>query len=139
MVGLLLITHEPLGAAMLACAAHVYRRQPENMAVIDVVADEDPESVLRRAAELLPQLHDGAGVLVLTDMLGATPCNIASRLPFGQASIAKITDVPVRIVSGMNLPMLLRALCYRDLPLDEVTAKAIEGGRNAIDQVGCGE
>jgi hypothetical protein len=75
MVGILLITHAPLGKAFIEAATHVFRGAPEHLESLDVVADQDPEEVRRLAREAIARMDDGAGVLVLTDIIGATPCN----------------------------------------------------------------
>ena len=82
-----------------------------------------PDAILPQARELVQQLDEGDGVLVLTDMLGATPSNIAARL---------LAPGRVEGVSGVNLPMLIRALTYRDEPLAAVVDKAISGGREGV-------
>lgn len=124
MVGILLMTHAPLSAAFLAAVTHVYRRVPEHVRALDVMPDQDPYEVNELAAEALFEIDTGQGVLILTDICGATPSNCAQRL---------VTMNPeTRLIYGANLPMLLRALTYRDLPLDEVAHKVVEGGKNGV-------
>jgi PTS system mannose-specific IIA component len=130
MVGLLIIAHEPLASALAACAVHVYacdrERAQRQLRALDVHPDADVPTTLARARELLAEVNDGSGVLVLTDAFGATPGNIATQL----------SDPPrVAVVAGANLPMLLRALCYRDGRLAETVEKAIAGGTQGIMQV----
>jgi PTS system ascorbate-specific IIA component len=130
MVGLLIIAHEPLASALAACAAHVYacdrERAEGGLRALDVLPNADAATTLARARQLLAEVNDGAGVLVLTDVFGATPGNIATQL----------SDPPrVSVVAGVNLPMLLRALCYRDGGLAETVDKAVAGGTQGIMQV----
>jgi PTS system ascorbate-specific IIA component len=123
-VGVLLMTHESMGHALVAAARHVLGRLPLPIDVQEVAADADPEQMLRMAAAQARELDCGAGVLVLSDLYGATPCNIARRLP----------DLGVRMhcVSGLNLPMLLRVLNYPEQSLDELAQTAASGGRGGI-------
>ncbi|MGA9343018.1 MAG: PTS fructose IIA subunit family protein [Rhodanobacteraceae bacterium] len=123
-VGVLLLTHEAMGAALVAAARHVLGRLPLPVGVQEVAADADPEQLLRTAAGRARELDGGGGVLVLSDLYGATPCNIAQRLP----------DLGVRMhcVSGLNLPMLLRVLNYPEQGLDELAETAASGGRGGI-------
>lgn len=123
-VGVLLMTHESMGAALLKAARHVLGRLPVPVEVQEVAASEDPDQTLRMAAAHARGLDHGDGVLVLSDLYGATPCNVAQRLP----------DLGVRMhcVSGLNLPMLLRVLNYPEQSLDELAETAVNGGRGGI-------
>jgi PTS system mannose-specific IIA component len=123
MVGILLITHGALGESLLRAAAHTLGRQPERAEHIAVSTVDSPESLLARGREALARVDDGAGVLVLTDMFGATPANVAGKL---------LQAGRVEGLSGANLPMLVRALAHRDAPLDEVVAKARAGGEDGV-------
>lgn len=121
MVGILLLTHAPLGAAFISAAAHVFRAMPERLEAIDVSPDQDIAEISRQAATALARLDDGQGVLVLTDVTGGTPSNCAARLC--QPGL-------VRVIAGLSLPMLLRALTYRHDVLDVVVEMALAGGQN---------
>ena len=123
-VGVLLLTHEAMGAALISAARHVLGKLPLPIDVIEVDAGADPDSTLTHAAAHARGLDDGAGVLVLTDLYGATPCNVAQRLP----SLGLTTHC----VSGLNLPMLLRVLNYPEQSLDELAQTAAIGGRGGI-------
>ena len=123
MVGILIVAHGTLGDALMHCASHVLGKRPPQLLQLSVTINDDPEQVLPRAEELVRQLDQGDGVLVLSDVLGATPCNIASRL---------LKPAKVEGVSGVNLPMLIRALTYREEPLATVTEKAISGGVDGV-------
>ena len=123
MVGLLLITHGGLGESLLRAAAHTLGRQPERAEHIGVSAVDTPESLLARAREAIARLDDGSGVLVLTDMFGATPATVAAKL---------LQNGRVEGLSGANLPMLVRALSHRDAPLGQVLAKARVGGEDGV-------
>ena len=119
MVGILIVAHGAFGEALIHCASHVLGKRPPQVLQLGVGVHDDPESLLPLARELVRQLDQGQGVLVLSDILGATPCNIATRV---------LVPGKVEGVSGVNLPMLVRALTYRDEPLANVATKAISGG-----------
>lgn len=126
MIGILLISHEPLGTALLHCMRHIYGRLPPQTAALDVIPDEDPEQAFAAARELASRINDGSGVLVLTDVVGATPARVASRL---------IEPLRIELIAGANLPMLCRALTYRRRPIEELVPMLIDGARNAIQVV----
>jgi PTS system ascorbate-specific IIA component len=121
-VGILLITHEGIGNAMLAVATRLLRKLPLETVAFEVPFDGDPYSLLPQASAALRRVDGGHGVLVLSDLYGATPSNLAHRL--------SQLGTPVRRVSALSLPMLLRVMNYADLPLDELPAVAAAGARN---------
>jgi PTS system ascorbate-specific IIA component len=122
-VGLLIVSHGKLGDYLLETAARMLGVCPLETATLPMSFDCDTDGMLKRAAEVLARLDSGQGVLILTDMYGSTPSNIVSRLQEGHT---------VRIVSGVNLPMLIRVLNYPRLNLDELAAKAQSGGRDGV-------
>ena len=126
MVGILLITHAPLGKAFIEAATHVFRGAPEHLESLDVVADQDPEEIRRLAREAIARIDDGAGVLVLTDIIGATPCN---------CTLAFCVPGKVEVLAGVSLPMLLRAISYRHNSLDSVAEIALAGGQRGMCRV----
>lgn len=122
---ILLIAHAPLAHALRECALHVFADCGDSVAALDVQPNEPPEDTLAQARILLEQLGADS-TLVLTDVFGATPCNVAQRLVDGVRS---------RLVTGVNLPMLLRAVSYRAEPLDSVVTRAVVGGTQGVMQV----
>lgn len=124
MNALLIIAHAPLAHALRQGALHVFPELAASVTAVDVPADEPPERSLAAARAALAQLPADAGVLLLADMLGATPCNVAQRLAQGSAR--------VRLLAGANLPMTLRALAYRHEPLAQMAERALAGGAQAI-------
>jgi len=128
MIGILVVSHEPLGTALLHCTRHIFGRLPSQLAALDVIPDEDPEVAVVSARELLKRINDGSGVLVLTDVWGATPSRVASRL-------AQVDRVAV--LAGVNLPMLVKGLTdrRRPQPLGELVGRLLVGGREAVVQV----
>ena len=123
MVGILLITHNGLGDSLIDCVRHVMGSAPSHVKALSVLASDDPLQKEAEARALIAQLDSGRGVLLLSDVFGATPCNIARRL-----------CEPGRVegVAGVNLPMLLRVACYGNKPLDELLQRAVDGGRECI-------
>jgi PTS system ascorbate-specific IIA component len=126
MVGILLLTHAPLGNAFIEAATHVFRARPERMEAIDVRADQDTGEVNRIAMEAIKRIDDGSGVLVITDVMGGTPSNCTLRLS---------DPGRIEIIAGISLPMLLRALTYRNDTLDVVVEMALAGGQSGAVRV----
>jgi PTS system ascorbate-specific IIA component len=126
MAGILIIAHAPLSTALRDCIAHVYGGLPARIGVIDVSPDCDPAEVVAFAYSEIERLKEENGALVLTDMFGATPSNIAARLA---------TLPQVRVLAGVNLPMLLRAVCYRATPLDTLVDKALSGATKGVQTI----
>lgn len=122
-VGILLITHGNIGAVLLQNAIEVLGVCPLQTTTLSAPADCDPDRILKDASEAANRLDTGDGVLVLTDLYGSTPSNIACRLHIQHT---------VRVVSGVNLPMLIRVLNYPGMSLDELTHKAVTGGRDGV-------
>jgi PTS system ascorbate-specific IIA component len=123
--GILIIAHEPLASAMRAAVLHVFPDVDRGVLALDVPASESPDITREHALQLLAQL-DTPNTLVLTDVFGATPCNIAQKV---------VDGVHSRLVAGVNLPMLLRTVNYRHESLDVLAARALAGGTQSIMQV----
>jgi len=124
-IGILIIAHAPLASALRACVLHVFPEVEHSLYALDVTANEPPEDTLASARIIVDQL-DAPGVLVLTDVFGATPCNVAQKL---------VDGVHSKLVAGVNLPMLLRTVNYRQESLDLLVARALAGGSQCIMQV----
>lgn len=125
-VSILLVTHNNFGRLLLDTVVDTLGFCPLHTECLTIGQDTDPDVQSERARELLAGFPSSSGVLILTDIYGATPCNLALRLK---------VDEPVRIVSGLNLPMLLRVFNYPTLDLDALTEKAVSGGRDGVMQV----
>lgn len=123
-VGVLLVTHPGIGPSLMAVASELLRSLPLRTEAFEVPYDGDPEALLPNASAALRRVDDGDGVLVLTDVYGATPSNLAARL-------ARL-GTPVRRVSAANLPMLLRVMNYAERGLDELPSVAAAGARNGV-------
>jgi len=129
MNGILIIAHAPLAHALRRCAVHVFPDCEADLAAIDVQPNLPPEETLataRIAMEQLTQSGRNKGVLVLTDMFGATPSNVAQKL---------IDGVTSRLITGVNLPMLLRSVSYRHESLEALVSRAVVGGTQGVMQV----
>jgi PTS system mannose-specific IIA component len=121
--GLLLVTHKDIGAALLAAATRMLGGCPLPARTLAVVEEGDCDRLRALALAWVAELDQGDGVLVLTDLFGSTPANIAASLQ---------SSARVRALSGVNLPMLVRILNYPDLPLDALAEKAYGGGRDGV-------
>ena len=123
MVGILIIAHGTLGESLIQCASHVMGGRPPLLLQLGVSMHDDPTRVVQQARDMVRQLDQDDGVLVLTDVYGATPSNIAARL---------LVPGHVEGLAGVSLPMLVRALTYRNEPLRTVLAKAMSGGVEGV-------
>lgn len=122
MVGLLIITHNNVGGALFDAALSVLGSCPLPYEILPVAQNCDPEKRLKKAQKYLETLNQDDGVLVVTDMYGSTPSNIATKLAADN----------VTIITGLNLPMLLRIMNYPNLPLDKLADKAVSGGQTGV-------
>ncbi|MBK1716078.1 PTS sugar transporter subunit IIA [Thiocystis violacea] len=123
-VGLLLVTHRPLAGDLLRIASEILGHEPPSVACCEVINDTPPEELIAECLALADRIDQGQGVLVLTDLYGSTPANVARALAGRR--------VRARVIAGLNLPMLLRALNYAALDLDTLAGKALEGGRDGV-------
>ncbi|MEO8778696.1 MAG: PTS fructose IIA subunit family protein [Rhodanobacter sp.] len=123
-VGVLLMTHESVGKALISAVHHVMPKLPLRVIAVEVPPQSDPEVMRSLTAHHARELDHGDGVLILADLYGATPCNIGLSLG--------ALGIHLRCVSGLNLPMLLRVLNYPEKPLDELAEVAASGGRGGI-------
>lgn len=126
MIGILIISHEQLGTSLIDCIIHILGERPPLLVNHIVSSAEDPDSGSVRLQATLKQLDQGNGVLILTDIFGATPANIACKL---------IRSGQIECLAGLNLPMLLRAVQYRHQPLPQLIDKVLAGGRESIFQI----
>ena len=126
MIGILILTHGTLGESLIHCASHVLNKRPPRLKQLGVTAQDDPALLLPQARALTKELDDGAGVLILSDMYGGTPSNLASKL---------VAPGKIEAVAGVSLPMLIRVLTYRDRDLQTIVTKAISGGCEGVIRV----
>jgi PTS system ascorbate-specific IIA component len=122
MPGLLVIAHAPLASALREVALHAFADAEAALLALDVPRDMPPEQIEAQAAALLAQVRSPEA-LILADVFGATPCNVAQRLADGRE---------VRLVAGVNVPMLWRALSYRDSPIDQLVERALAGAAQGV-------
>jgi PTS system ascorbate-specific IIA component len=130
MVGIMIIAHGGLAESLIASATHMLGSQPERLLGLSVTGSAQTEAALDQARALAVTLDDGTGVIVLTDMVGGTPANIATHL---------VKAGSIEGVAGVNLPMLMRTLTYRCNPLSTVVAKAVSGGTECVATLTRGE
>jgi PTS system ascorbate-specific IIA component len=123
MIGILIVCHGSLASSLAAAVTHVLGSRPAQFETLSVGAKDDPSQLLPKAREMVQALDTGAGVIVFSDIYGATPCNLASKL---------LVTGHVELVAGVNLPMLVRALTYRDRDLETMIKKAISGGCDGV-------
>ena len=123
MIGLFLITHGSLGESLVQCACHVMNKRPQQIVQLGVSGQDDPLDALPLARDMMRLVDSGKGVLLLTDIFGATPSNIALKL---------LQPGHVEGVAGVNLPMLLRALTYREKDMETLVTRAVSGGRDGV-------
>jgi mannose PTS system EIIA component len=123
MIGLLIVAHGTLGESLIHCASHVMGKRPLYLRQLGVTIHDEPDAILPQGRDLVRFLDQGDGVLVMTDIFGATPSNIASKL---------LEPGRVQGVSGVNLPMLIKALSYRDQTMDLLIEKALSGAHEGV-------
>ena len=127
MIGILIVAHAPLASALRDCALHVFPECAEGVQALDIAPNASPEESLVLAKAAMAKLNTPE-VLLLSDVFGATPSNVAQKLNDG---------IDTRLLTGVNLPMLLRSVCYRHETLDALAARAQAGGSQGIMPVGC--
>lgn len=121
-VGILIVTHSNIGQSLFDAVTSVIGHSPLPTKLLPVSQDSEPDVLVDKARDYISELNQGQGVLVLTDMYGSTPSNIACRLMNGQ----------VRVVAGINLPMLVRVMNYPGLDLNQLANKALTGGHEGV-------
>ena len=123
MIGILIVAHDTLGESLVRAVTHVLGTRPPQLEVLSVAATDDPADLLPAARELVARLDTGKGVLVFSDLFGATPCNLAAKL---------MKPGRVEVVAGVNLPMLVRAFTYRNRGMETTIKKAISGACDGV-------
>jgi PTS system ascorbate-specific IIA component len=131
MIGILIIAHERLGESLIECATHMLGERPKQLHALAVKSNDEPDILLQQAQAIADEIDSGDGVLVLSDIYGGTPCNIATKL---------VSSSHTQGISGLNLPMLIVALSYRNLPFDDCLNKAMNSGQESVvyfNEKGC--
>ncbi len=126
MIGILIVTHGTLGEALVQTAIHVLNKRPARLKQLGVTAQDDPLLLLPQARALVKDVDGGDGVLILTDMFGGSPSNLCAKL---------VQPGKIEAIAGVSLPMLIRALTYRDKSLEVMMTKAISGGCEGVLRV----
>jgi PTS system ascorbate-specific IIA component len=122
-IGILIVTHGEIGTSLLDSASQILGSRPQQVATLSVWRQDDPDDLVLRARELMEQIDDGQGVLILTDLFGATPGNVVSRL---------LEDGRIEGVSGVSLPMLLRVVTGRNGSVAAAVQRALSGGSEGL-------
>lgn len=122
-MSVLIISHEDIGSSLVQIATKAFDELPLPTTVVNVDPNIDPEKLLPKLKHLIKNIAASDGILILTDLFGSTPSNIAKALQ---------SEANARIVCGLNLPMLMRVMNYPTLSLDELAEKAVSGGREGI-------
>jgi len=123
MIGILIIAHDTLADSLIKAVTHVLGARPPHVETIAVAATDDSSELLLAAREIVRKLDSGDGVLIFSDIYGATPCNLAGKL---------LTPKRVEVIAGVNLPMLVRAFTYREKGMETMVKKAISGGCEGV-------
>jgi PTS system mannose-specific IIA component len=123
MIGILIVAHGTLGESLIQCATHVMGTKPPLLQQFGIEKHEDPSEILPRLKQAVKVLDEGDGVLVLSDIYGATPCNVVGKV---------LKPGQVEGVAGVNLPMLVRALTYRNGDINKLAEKALSGGQEGV-------
>ena len=123
MIGIFLLTHATYGESLIPCACHVLNKRPPQIVQLGMAAQDDPLDALPLAREMLTLVNSGRGAVILTDIYGATPSNLAMKL---------LEPGRVEGIAGVNLPMLLRAIAYRDKDMETLLTRAVSGGRDGV-------
>jgi PTS system ascorbate-specific IIA component len=134
MAGIVIVAHTPIATAMLSFAEHTYGVVPERVRAVDIPPHEDTKASFDRVMKAAYGVNSGNGVLILTDVMGATPANVASKLEaLGPLSGL---NAPVVVLAGLNLPMLMRCISHRGESLEGLAQKALSGGQQGILRLG---
>jgi PTS system ascorbate-specific IIA component len=126
MIGFLILSHNTFGEGLTACVTHVLGYKPQQLGSLAVGPNDDPTDLLPAARQMVARLDTGDGVVIFTDIYGASPCNLASKL---------IDPGHVEVLTGVNLPMLVRALTYRNKDMATLVKKAVSGGCDGVVHV----
>jgi PTS system ascorbate-specific IIA component len=129
MIGILIIAHDSLGESLVGAVTHVLGQRPSQFESLAIRSRDDPAALLPKARELVARLDTGEGVLIFSDIYGATPCNVACKL---------LQQGRVEGIAGVNLPMLVRAFTYRTRGMETLLKKAVSGGCEGVLHVDAG-
>ncbi len=134
MAGIVIVAHTPVASAMLGFIQHTFGDLPERIRAVDIPPHEDIKVSFERVLEAANAVNTGKGILILTDVMGATPANVASKLESTGHSFGFTSQVIV--LTGLNLPMLMRCVSHRGEGLEELAQKALAGGQHGILRLG---
>ncbi len=127
-VGVLIVTHNNSGKELLGCCNSIFGEPPLTINALGISSNDNTDNALSLIKENILNLDDGSGVLILTDLYGATPCNLTLKV---------IQQIPnkIKVITGVNLQMALKTFNYHDLELEQMAAKVLFGGANGINLI----
>ncbi len=134
MTGIVIVAHTPVASAMLGFVEHAFGVMPQGVRAVDIPAHENTKISFDRVLEAAKGVNSGKGVLILTDVMGATPANVASKIEAAGAVTG--LAAPVIVLAGLNLPMLMRCISHRSDDLEGLAQKALQGGQHGILRLG---
>ncbi len=134
MVGIVIVAHTPLANAMFSFAEHTFGVLSEGIRAVDIPPYEDIKASFDRVMKATYGVNADSGVLILTDVMGATPANVVSNLEVRGSLLG--LNFPIVVLTGLNLPMLIRCISHRDTNLEGLASKALQGGKNGILRLG---
>jgi PTS system ascorbate-specific IIA component len=123
MIGIMIVAHGSLGESLIDCVTHVMGSKPPLLQQFGIETSDDPVRIFPAMQQMVNDLDEGDGVLILSDIYGATPCNIVAKL---------LKPSHVEGIAGVNLPMLVRALTYRNGNISKLAEKALSGGQEGV-------
>lgn len=123
MIGILIIAHGNLGDALINCMTHVLGKRPEGIASMQVAGTDSPRELMPSAQRMINALDEGDGVLIITDIFGASPSNLACKM---------LVPGRVEAVAGANVPMLVRAITYRTRGMETLLKRVVSGGCEGV-------
>ena len=129
MAGILIVAHTPIASAMLDFVDHIYGSIPDKIQALDIPAHEDTKISTQRLKAAVDLVSESKQVLILTDILGATPANVAGK--FAQND----TENQIMVITGLNLSMLLRAVSHRHEPIEQIVEKSLQGGTQGVVKI----
>lgn len=129
MAGILIVAHTPIASAMLDFVDHIYGSIPDKIQALDIPAHEDTKISSQKLKTAVDLVSDNKEILILTDILGATPANVAAKVALND------TENQIKVITGLNLSMLLRAVSHRHEPLEQIVEKSLQGGTQGVVKI----
>lgn len=126
MIGIIIVAHGKLGESLIECATHILGHTPQHCIALSIQSNDDLTQLLPRLKNSIASVDNGHGILLLTDIFGATPSNVIQSF---------LVSGKIEAVAGVSLPMLLRTINYQAQPLPVIVEKAVSGGKDGVIQL----